>query len=116
MGVKANEEVGATGIPDRPRQHARATRVEPKVGSCRKGLAPVVLTQARARTGSRFMRCCVRPDYGNDWFSLVLMGRFVFRHQRVRCDKEGCTSAHNCAVCGAKGMGLDWCTCPRQQR
>ena len=43
-------------------------------------------------------------------------GKVCFKHQRVRCDKEGCTFAHFCAGCGAKDMGLDWCTCQGQQR
>ena len=54
MGVKANEEVGATGIPDQPRLHARSTRVEDEAVSSRKGLAPVVL-------------CVCAKGLGLDW-------------------------------------------------
>ena len=43
-------------------------------------------------------------------------GKICYKHQKVRCDKEGCLFVHNCAMCGAEGMGFDWCTCPRQQR
>ena len=43
-------------------------------------------------------------------------GKVCFRHQKVCCDKEGCAFAHNCAGCGAKGIGLDWCTFPGHQR
>ena len=46
--------------------------------------------------------------------SLVLMGRFCFGHRKVCFNKGDCTSAHNGAGCGAKGMGLGLCTCPGQ--
>ena len=42
-----------------------ARGVQHQEGSSASGFKP-----ARARTGSRFMRFCVHPDYGNDWFSL----------------------------------------------
>ena len=43
-------------------------------------------------------------------------GKVCFRHQKVCCDKEGCAFAHNCAGCGARGNGFDWCTCPGLRR
>ena len=86
-----------------------------------------------ARGPSKVARKCAQPQKGTQGKNkltfnemmrshqlrkrLVLSGSYkvCFRHQKVRCDKVGCTFVHNCAACGAKGMGLDWCTCPRQQ-
>ena len=64
-------------------------RGEPEECSIKKGLAPMVLTLASARKGSRSLRFCVHPDYGNDWFSLGLMGRFVLGTKKSAATKRG---------------------------
>ena len=65
------------------------TKGKPEEGSIKEGLALVVLTPARARKGSRSIRFCVRHVYGNDWFSLGLMGRFVLGTKRSAATRRG---------------------------
>ena len=99
MGVKGHEV--------RPRLHARAARVEVEKYSRRR--VPGV------RMSSRFTRWCGRPNNGNVWSSLVLMGRFCFGHQKVCCSQGDYLCLQLRGMWGPKGWVSTGCTCPRRQ-